>query len=247
MNFSELYANSYDKIHASKGYSVEASQIINFIQKELPDAKNLKILDFGCGTGAHLAELVTESFELYGYDRNEFMLSVAKNNFPLLRLTSDYSSIPDDLDLVYSIFDVTSYQVTVAELDEFFRLITSKLRVGGLIVIDGWHYLGVKLDPPEARERSFELDGRRVCRRVEPSSEDDFRTTLLQISLINEDTGKSMASEVPTMRAFTEEEILRVAKKVHFGNIHFRDGKDWAKELNPSSWRFMMFAEYLGH
>lgn len=245
MNFSELYANPYDRIHASKVYSVEASQIINFIQTELPGSKTLKILDFGCRTGAHLAELATENFELFGYDRNEFMLNVAKKNFPLLSLTADYSSVPNEMDFIYSIFDVASYQVTAEELEEFFRLIASKLRVGGLVVIDGWHYLGVKMDPPEVRERSFEINGMRVCRRVEPSSEDDFRTTSLQISLISEDTGKSLASEEHTMRAFTKEEIFEIANKVRFGNIHFRDGKDWTKQLNSYSWRFMMFAEYL--
>ena len=148
------------------------------------------------------------------------------------------------MDLVYSIFDVASYQVTVEELEGFFQLIVSKLRVAGLVVIDGWHYLGVKMDPPEVRERSFELNGMRICRKVEPSSEDNFRTTSLQISLINGDTGKVVASEVHTMRAFTKEEIFDVARKMGFRNIQFRDGREWEKELSSSSWRFMMFAEY---
>ena len=87
------------------------------------------------------------------------MLNVAKKNHPLLRLTCDYSSIPNDIEFVYSIFDFASYQVTVGELEEFSRLVASKLRAGGLVVIDSWHYLGVKMDPPEVRERSFELVG----------------------------------------------------------------------------------------
>jgi len=247
MNFSELYANAYDKIHASKVYSDEANQITNFIKKELPESRTLKILDFGCGTGAHLAELANDSFELTGYDRSEFMLKVGKRNFPLLNFTTDYASISNGMDLVYSIFEVVSYQVTAGELEEFFRLIASKLRVGGLVVIDGWYLLGVKLDPPEARQRSFEIDGMKICRKVEPISEDDFRTTTLHISLINEDTSEAIASEVHTIRAFTKEEIFEVAKNMGFRNIHFKDGKDWARELDSSSWRFMMFAEYSAH
>jgi hypothetical protein len=175
------------------------------------------------------------------------MLKVGKRNFPLLNFTTDYASISNGMDLVYSIFDVASYQVTAGELEEFFRLIASKLRVGGLVVIDGWHLLGVKLDPPEARQRSFEIDGMKICRKVEPISEDNFRTTTLRISLINEDTSEPIASEVHTIRAFTKEEIFEVAKNMGFRNIHFKDGKDWAKELDSSSWRFMMFAEYLAH
>jgi SAM-dependent methyltransferase len=244
MNFSEFYANSYDKIHASKVYAEEANQIIEFVHKQFPNSKNLKILDFGCGTGVHLAELANESFELAGYDPNEHMLKVAKKNFPQLHLTSDHSALQDNMDLVYSIFDVTSYQVAAEDLEEFFFLIASKLRIGGVVALDGWHYLGVKLDPPQTRERSFEMDGMNIVRRVEPSTLDDYRTTSLKISLINQDTGQVIASEVHEMRAFLNEEIFEIATKVGFSNIHFMDGKNWTQEINENSWKFMMSAEY---
>jgi len=244
MNFSEFYANSYDKIHASKVYSEEANQIIAFVDKQFPSSKNLKVLDFGCGTGVHLAELANESYELAGYDPNEHMLKVAKENFPQLHLTSDHSAIQGEMDLVYSIFDVTSYQVTAEDLEKFFCLIASKLRIGGVVALDGWHHLGVKLDPPQTRERSFELDGTRILRRVEPSTLDGYRTTSLKISLINEDTGQVIANEVHEMRAFEKEEIFAIATKVGFNNIYFKDGKNWTRNLDENSWRFMMSAEY---
>ena len=214
------------------------------MQKQFPSSKNLKVLDFGCGTGVHLAELANESFELTGYDPNEHMLKVAKKNFPHLRLTSNHSAILGDMDLVYSIFDVTSYQVTAGDLEEFFCLIASKLRIGGVVAIDGWHYLGVKLDPPQTRERSFEMDGMNILRRVEPNTLDGNRTTTLNISLINEDTGQVIASEVHEMKAFEKEEIFAIATKVGFKNIHFKDGKNWTRNLDENSWRFMMSAEY---
>jgi SAM-dependent methyltransferase len=244
MNFSEFYANSYNKIHASKIYAEEANQIIAFIQKQFPNSKNLKILDFGCGTGVHLAELVNDAFELTGYDRNEHMLKVAKENFPTLNLTSDHSVIQSDMDLIYSIFDVTSYQVTSRDLEEFFSLIASKLRSGGIVAVDGWHYLGVKLDPPQSRERSFEMDGVKILRRVEPSTVDGYRTTTLSISLVIEDTGQVMVSEVHEMKAFEEEEISAIATKVGFRNLQFKDGENWTRNLGENSWRFMMSAEY---
>lgn len=244
MNFSELYANSYDKIHASKVYSEEANQLIAFLMKQFPNSKNLKILDFGCGTGVHLAELANESFELAGYDPNEHMLKVAKRNFPELHLESDHTAIQSGMDFIYSIFDVTSYQVTSKDLEEFFFLIASKLRIGGVVVLDGWHYLGVKLDPPQTRERSFEMDGMSILRRVVPSTLDGNRTTTLNISLIDEDTGQVISSEVHEMKAFEKEEIFAIATRVGFKNIHFKDGKNWTRNLDENSWRFMMSAEY---
>jgi SAM-dependent methyltransferase len=234
----------YDKIHESKVYSEEATQISNFIVENCPRAETLKILDFGCGTGVHLAKLTNVSFELVGYDPNVYMLEVAKKNFPHLNLTSDHSAVQSDMDFVYSIFDVTSYQVTAKDLEEFFYLIASKLRIGGVVALDGWHYLGVKLDPPQARERSFEMDGMKILRRVEPSTPDGYRTTSLKISLINEETGRVMATEVHQMRAFLKEEIFAIASKVGFRSILFRDGKNWTKNLDENSWRFMMSAKY---
>ena len=244
MNFSEFYANSYDKIHNSKVYSEEVNQIIAFIRNQFPNIKNLKILDIGCGTGVHLAKLANESFDLTGYDRNEYMLKVAKENYPQLKFSANHSAIQGDMDLVYSIFDVTSYQVTPEDLEEFFRLIASKLRVGGVVILDGWHYLGVKSDPPAMRERSFEIDGMNILRRVEPGTFDEYRTTTLHISLINEDTGRVLTSEVHEMRAFLKEEISEIATRVGFSNIDFKDGKNWTKDLDENSWRFMMTAEY---
>ena len=246
MNFSEFYAASYDKIHNSKDYMNEATQILSFIQTELSSSKISRILDFGCGTGTHLGQLSNQKFELFGYDRNDFMLNVTMENFPHLNVTSNYSEIPNEMDLVYSIFDVVSYQVTDEELQVYFQQIASKLRFGGLTVIDGWHLLGVKLDPPQVRSRSFEIDGLRICRSVEPNSDDEFRTTTLDISLIDEDTGKILSKEIHTLRAFTKEDLLIAAESVGFRNIRFRDGKDWARGLDSSSWRIMMFAEFEG-
>lgn len=244
MNFSEFYANSYDKIHASKVYNEEARQIIDFIKKQFPINRNLQILDFGCGTGVHMAILATEYFNLTGYDRNEYMLKVAKRNFPKLHFSANLSAIQNDMDLVFSLFDVINYQVTPEDLEIFFQDIASKLRGGGVVVLDGWHYLGVKLDPPESRERTFEVDGMKILRRVDPSTSDDYRTTSLVISLVDVETDQLIAREVHKMRAFIKEDIFKIATKVGFKNIQFKDGKNWTQDLDDSSWRFMMSAEY---
>jgi len=246
MIFSELYANCYDEIHASKTYSDESSQIIQLIQSEFPDRQISKILDFGCGTGIHLATLVTKNYDLYGYDRNQFMLDVAKRNFPTSHFTQDYSAVPNDMDLVYSIFDVVSYQISTGELEKFFDQIASKIKRNGLIVIDGWYFPGLQIHPPEVSERSFEFNGKRICRKVEPSSVDYFRTTTLQISLIDVETEEVLAVENHVLKAFGQEELTQIARARGFRNIHFRDGKVWTNMVQASSWRFMMFAEFSG-
>lgn len=243
MTFSKLYAECYDQIHSSKSYEGESKRMLDFLKTELGKTNILKIMDFGCGTGVHLNSLAGERLELYGYDRNEYMLEVARRKYPDLSVSSDYSQIPGDLDLVYSLFDVVNYQITDAEVGIFFRSLASKLSRGAMLLIDGWHYPGVKLDPPNARERDIVFESTIINRRVQPSTQDDYRTTILDITLEDKLQSQMLTHERHTMRAFEREELAAFASACGFKEINFRDGRDWFSELHAESWRFVMFAE----
>ena len=112
MIFSKFYAECYDQIHSSKSYDGESARMLKYLETSLGKTGIHRILDFGCGTGIHLNSLLDEKLELYGYDRNEYMLDVARQNYPDLFVASDYAKIPGELDLVYSLFDVVNYQVS---------------------------------------------------------------------------------------------------------------------------------------
>jgi SAM-dependent methyltransferase len=243
MIFSKFYADCYDQIHSSKSYEEESKKLINFIAANLSERDISKILDFGCGTGTHLNSLVDEKFELYGYDRNEYMLDVARQKFPKLFVSSNFSLIPDELDLVYSLFDVVNYQVTDEEVETFFRLLASKLASGAMLVIDGWHYSGVVQDPPIVRERNINFGSSVITRRVVPSTNDDFHTTVLEITLEDRAISKILAQENHIMRSFSVGELEVIAENCGFSEVTFKDGADWDKELTINSWRFVMFAK----
>jgi SAM-dependent methyltransferase len=217
--------------------------MLDFLKTDLGKTEIYKVLDFGCGTGVHLNTLVGEGLELYGYDRNEYMLDVARHKYPDLFVSSDYSQIPPDLDLVYSLFDVVNYQISDADVQIFFCSLASKLSSGAILVIDGWHYPGVKLDPPTVRERDIDLESVTITRRVQPSSRDEHRTTVLDITLEGKVRSEILARESHTMRAFQQDELEDVARACGFKEINFRDGSDWSLDLRAESWRFMMFAE----
>jgi SAM-dependent methyltransferase len=243
MIFSKFYAECYDQIHATKSYQHESKKMLNFLQVHLEKQNILKILDFGCGTGIHLNSLVDKNLELYGYDRTEHMLEVARNKYPSLSVSSNFSSIPGEFDLVYSLFDVVNYQVTDDEVETFFRLLSSKMSSGALLVIDGWHYSGVVQDPPGIRERDFEFDSKVITRRVVPSTIDGYRTTALRISLKDKSKSEILAKENHTMRSFSADELEAIAVNYGFTKVIFKDGADWDKDLATNSWRFVMFAE----
>jgi SAM-dependent methyltransferase len=240
--FSEFYAECYDQIHSAKNYQSEVDKILNLIDVIQERRIVRKVLDFGCGTGMHLNSLDGTRMALFGYDRNSYMLQIARKKYPDLFLTSNYSLIPDDLDLIYSLFDVVSYQITDYELKTFFRELASKLAPGANLVIDGWHFPGVSKNPPEVRSRDISFRSSTITRRVTPSTSDGNRTTVLNIKLENKESSELLLNEDHTLRAFNAGEIEKVAVGCGFSKITFKDGGDWEKSLTTDSWRFVMFA-----
>ena len=243
MIFSKFYAECYDQIHSSKSYDGESAKRLKYLETNLGKTGIYRILDFGCGTGIHLNSLLDEKLELYGYDRNEYMLDVARQNYPDLFVASDYAKIPGELDLVYSLFDVVNYQVSDEEVEVFFRALASKLAQGATLVVDGWHYSGVAQDPPEPRERDILFELSTITRRVTPTTSNNYRTTVLDITLEDKSRSKILTHESHIMRSFDAPELEKFAKSYGFTGVSFKDGRDWDKDLGPDSWRFVMFAE----
>jgi len=243
MIFSKFYAECYDQIHSSKSYDGESTRMLKFLETNLSKTGIRRILDFGCGTGIHLNSLLDEKLELYGYDRNEYMLDVARQKFPSLFVASDYAKIPEGLDLAYSLFDVVNYQVSDEEVEVFFRALASKLARGATLVVDGWHYAGVAQDPPEMRERNILFESSTITRRVTPTTSNNYRTTVLDITLEDKARSEVLTNESHIMRAFDAAELEKFATSCGFKDVSFRDGGDWDKDLKSNSWRFVMFAE----
>ena len=243
MNFSEFYASCYNEIHQQKAYSDEAIRLIGFLESMYPERQFARLLDFGCGTGQHLSALGADNFELWGYDPSINMIAVAKEAFPKIHFNSNLQAIPNEMDLVYSFFDVVSYQSVGEQLDLFFESIAEKIKNNGVIIVDGWYQEGVQLSPPSINIRSFDFKGRKICRRVEPSSSDQFKTTNLKISLTDERSGEVLALENHTITAHSQDELLTSLEVNGFKHIIFRDGSDWGQTLNSSSWKFMVSAE----
>jgi SAM-dependent methyltransferase len=241
-NFEELYANCYDLIHVNKDYAREALKLQDFIESKFLNVGDCNVLDFGCGTGEHLNALAKTNLVLHGYDMNENMISLARRKFQNLQFQSDLAELSCEYNLIYSLFDVVSYQDTDEKLANFFSEIGSKLVQGGYFICDGWNLPGVRLDPPAISERSFLMDNSEVLRRVEPSTKNNYRVTRLAISLMNLNKSEVMTAEQHYLRAFEIEELVKIAQAQGFSEIRFQDPVNWSKELEPSSWRFVMFA-----
>lgn len=79
--YIELFKN-YAKTYDKNGYTQGTVGEVDFIEKEINFDKSISILDVGCGTGRHLAELRKRGYKnLTGLDLSLDQLNAAKNKF----------------------------------------------------------------------------------------------------------------------------------------------------------------------
>lgn len=77
--YDDFYAEIYDYlVYNTIKNQYEIGQIVN---KTTPDSESI-ILDIGCGTGHHVAELSAQNLNVVGIDISPSMIAKAKENYP---------------------------------------------------------------------------------------------------------------------------------------------------------------------
>jgi len=136
-DFYDNTAENYDK-KWDKFSTFTHSLVID----QLDDTKELKVLDFGCGTGLLLEKLAEEKSDavLIGVDISPKMLSLAKKRLDkkrvtLKQLTSKKLPLPrSSIDVVLSVSNLHHLDTPTKYLQEFERV----LRPGGVLIILDW-------------------------------------------------------------------------------------------------------------
>jgi 2-polyprenyl-3-methyl-5-hydroxy-6-metoxy-1,4-benzoquinol methylase len=82
----ENYSNQYDNEVFTKGTLGEC----DFIEKEICENKNSRILDVGCGTGRHAIELSRRGYNVTGIDYSKAQLDKARSKAEQLGLQVDF-------------------------------------------------------------------------------------------------------------------------------------------------------------
>ena len=173
----DLYARYYDLLYRDKDYAAEAQYVAEHIRKHAPGAR--RILELGCGTGAHAEHLARMGFAVRGVDLSESMLAraeVRKAGLPAAvaaRLSFGQGDVRtirerETYDVVVSLFHVMSYQTTNADIDATFETAAAHLQTGGLFVFDYWYGPAVLTQRPEVRVKRLEDDQVKVTRIAEP-------------------------------------------------------------------------------
>ena len=232
-NFGSQYAILYDLFHENKNYKKEVDELLSLLN--YPDPKS-SILDFGCGSGKHMYELSKMGFQVDGYDKSNEMIILAKKRVHNARFTSSLKEFTQRYAIVYSLFDVMSYQNSLLQLDQYFSEISSVLEPGGIVVVDGWSQSGLKLSPPVMTNRSVIWQNRRIERRVKPvlSKIEDIYN--LEISIWDEDI--KIACEIHSLRAWSLVEVVKVCARNNLELIDTFVPTQPMKKLQLNDWRF---------
>lgn len=127
------------------------------------------VLDLGCGTGRHAAELARRGAVVVGVDRSPEMVARARLRGVDARL-GDVTGVRlgRAFDAVIAMFHVAAYVVGDDDFDAFLSTARAHLETGGLFWFDTWNADAVRATPPSPREKTVAHAGVRIHRRATP-------------------------------------------------------------------------------
>lgn len=222
MSIFGRYSSYYNLLYKDKDYAGEAEYVAAHIHKHAPFAK--RILELGCGTGAHAEYLARMGYTVHGVDMSEAMLACAEARKVAMppevaaRLSFGVGDVRDVrtgeiYDAVISLFHVMSYQTTNADLEAAFETASVHLQPGGLLLFDFWYGPAVLTQRPEVRVKRLEDEEIKVTRIAEPVMHvnEDVVDVNYQVWIeVNESGMVEQVSETHKMRYLFLPELTRL-------------------------------------
>ena len=206
----DRYAEWYDAFNQSKNYEGEAEYVLRQIER-VAARRPQRWLDLGCGTGHHLAAWKKLGLDVEGVDRSESMIARARARHPDIpfHVASAQQFAPDGArDAVSMLFHVLNYQTTDEMVNAALARIATHLAPGGVFVFDFWNSDAVRRDPPVARVRSTQIDGRLLYRLSSPLEQRADRLVSVRLEFRwDSPDGELALAEDHVLRHFDEGEL----------------------------------------
>lgn len=242
----DSYARYYDLLYRDKDYAAEAAYVGSRLKRHAPRAA--RILELGCGTGAHAAHLAQMGYAVHGVDQSDSMLARAAARRASLaaetaaRLSfgrGDVRTVRTGAmyDAVVSLFHVMSYQVTNADLQAAFATAAAHLTPGGLFLFDFWYGPAVLAQRPETRVKRLEDDSIKVTRIAEPVMRENECVVDVNYTVFIEEKGSGSVRQV---RETHRMRYLFLPELALLQGVAFRERASWAwmsdGDPGPHSW-----------
>lgn len=250
----DAYACYYDLLYRDKDYAGEAEYIAAHIHKLTPQAK--RILELGCGTGAHAEYLARMGFTVHGVDMSETMLARAEARRVALppEVSARLTFGPGDVrtvrtgklyDAVISLFHVISYQTTNEDLEAALETASAHLQPGGLFLFDFWFGPAVLAQKPEVRVKRLEDDDIKVTRIAEPVMHENENVVDVNYQVwieVNESGKVEKVQETHKMRYLFLPEITRL---LNLQQLEMIDAREWLADNPPGkqSWGVLAISQ----
>lgn len=173
MNFKEGIADIYDLMYKDKDYVTECN-FIDRILREYADGRIIEVLDAGCGSGNHAAELSRKGYNILGFDLSEVMIKKAGQKYrktPNMEFhTADIRrfNFNKKFDACICMFVVMGYMTKDTDIQAALKNIRKHLKKGALFVFDIWNGLAVLRLLPSVRIKTVEDKTQKVIRIAEP-------------------------------------------------------------------------------
>lgn len=162
----ERWAGYYDTLYEARGRNVAAEVAV--LERLIGDAKRL--LDVGCGTGAHL-RLLSQRHSCVGLDASPSMLACARAAVPRARLFQcdiREFDLGEAFDAVVCLFGTINY---VPELEVAIERIAAHLKPEGVALIEP-AVLAEDLQPAGVSEMDVHVESARIWRRTSAQLDD---------------------------------------------------------------------------
>jgi SAM-dependent methyltransferase len=232
--FGELYANTYDVIYASKNYVQECDLLEGLFENK----KSVNsILDLGCGTGRHAAELSKRGYHIVGLDQSPQMIKIAQDKkIPACEFKlSDIRSfdLNQKFDAVLLMFNVIGYVPDESELLDLFANARRHLSDGGLLIFDFWYAPAIRQSPPMESTKKDVQEGLNIYRKASGKLDLANNSVLVECTVMQ---GDDSQQETHTVRYFELNELRNLLSQSGYEDISFGDVSDFKKQPNADNW-----------
>ena len=220
----------YDAIYSFKDYVTESERVHHLIETHI-DGPSARLLDVGCGTGAHSIHL-QQHYHITGIDLDENILAEARKRLPnatLLQADMLNFELGQQFDAIICLFGVIAYAQTVEGMAQVAAHLYRHLRPGGVALVEPFIYLSdyrvghVGVDQVEA-------DGAKIVRMSHIATDDPVPlTAATTISLdfhylIGRAEGVTHEQEIHRMVMATREDYQQALSSVGFNVSYDEQG-----------------------
>lgn len=132
-------AEYYDAVYSFKDYAEEAGRLQAIIERHKRSPGN-RLLDVGCGTGAHFPYLKGR-YEIEGVDLDPNVLAVARRAHPDVPVREGDMVTVDlgrQFDVVTCLFSSIGYVKTLARMRRAIARLAAHVAPGGLLIVEPW-------------------------------------------------------------------------------------------------------------